>query len=320
MKKLALLVLALIFVCAAAACSSGNDKITIVLDWAPNTNHAGIYAAQDQGYFAEEGLDVQIIQPPEDGAVPLVANGGAQFGVSFQEQVMQAVCSDNPMPVTTVAAVLQHNTSGIISRGELGVTSPAKLEGLTYASYEMPTELAILKNIVESDGGDYSKINVVPNAATDIVSALSTGTDSVWGYYAWEGVACEVAGLDIDFIPVKDINPVLDFYTPVIISSTDFTKNNPETVRKFVNALARGYTLCATEHKKAVEIMERCVPEIKGKLLEASMEYIAPEFIGDAHQWGEIDTERWDRFNTWMYSNELINKKPVSGEALWSER
>ena len=92
------------------------EKITFVLDWTPNTNHTGLYVAQSKGYFEEAGLDVEIVQPPEDGAVVLVASGKAEFGVSFQDSLAPALEADTALPVTAVASVIQHNTSGIISR------------------------------------------------------------------------------------------------------------------------------------------------------------------------------------------------------------
>ena len=92
------------------------EKVTFVLDWTPNTNHTGLYVALEKGYFEEAGLDVEIVQPPEDGAEVLVASGKAQFGVSFQDSMAAALAGDNPLPITAVASVIQHNTSGIISR------------------------------------------------------------------------------------------------------------------------------------------------------------------------------------------------------------
>ena len=104
------------------------EPITFVLDWTPNTNHTGVYVAMDQGYFEEAGFDVQVVQPPEDGAEVLVALGNAQFGVSFQDYIAPALVGENPLPITAVAAIIQHNTSGIISRKGEGMDTPKGLE------------------------------------------------------------------------------------------------------------------------------------------------------------------------------------------------
>ena len=92
-----------------------------MLDWTPNTNHTGFYVAQAQGYFAEAGLKVNIIQPPEDGAVMMVASGNAEFCIDFQDYLAPVFASKETYPVTAVAALIQHNTSGIVSLKEDGI-------------------------------------------------------------------------------------------------------------------------------------------------------------------------------------------------------
>jgi ABC-type nitrate/sulfonate/bicarbonate transport system substrate-binding protein len=126
MKRFIAVLLTLVLLVGLSACGgSHNDQtITVVLDWTPNTNHTGIYVALANGYFEEAGLNVQVVQPPEDGAVALVASGKAQFGVSFQDSLAPAFAGDSPMPVTAVAALIQHNTSGIVSRAGEGMDTP----------------------------------------------------------------------------------------------------------------------------------------------------------------------------------------------------
>ena len=125
------------------------EKITLVLDWTPNTNHTGLYVAREKGYFEAEGLEVEIVQPPEDGATVLVASGKAQFGVSFQDSMMPALVGENALPITAVATILQHNTSGIVSRKGEGMDRPKGLEGKKYATWDMDLEKATIKNVIE---------------------------------------------------------------------------------------------------------------------------------------------------------------------------
>lgn len=151
-KQLLAAVLALVTVFSLSACGgskdsetpSGDDSqedlqtITFVLDWTPNTNHTGLYVALAKGYFADAGLDVEVVQPPEDGAEVLVGSGKAQFGVSFQDTMAPALIGDDPLPITAVAAIIQHNTSGIISRKGEGMDHPAGLENHKYATWDLP--------------------------------------------------------------------------------------------------------------------------------------------------------------------------------------
>ena len=200
---------------------NSDDKamkdITLVLDWTPNTNHTGFYVALSEGYYEEAGLNVTIIQPPEDGATMMVASGDAEFGIDFQDYLAPVYTSEDDIPVTAVAAIIQHNTSGIISLKEDGIESPKGLEGKNYATWSLPVEQAMIKNIVEADGGDYSKVKLIPEYVTDEVAALKQDIDAIWVYYAWAGIATQIAGLDTNMIYFKDITPEFDYYSPVII-------------------------------------------------------------------------------------------------------
>ena len=142
MKKIIPILLAFVLVFSFSGCGNApkDDKITVVLDWTPNTNHNGIFVAEAMGYFEDAGLNVEVVQPPEDGAVALVASGKAQFGVSFQDSLAPAFVGDSPMPVTAVAAVIQHNTSGIVSRAGEGMDTPKGLEGKKYATWDLDVE------------------------------------------------------------------------------------------------------------------------------------------------------------------------------------
>jgi ABC-type nitrate/sulfonate/bicarbonate transport system substrate-binding protein len=142
---------------AADGKTDGNEQIRIVLDWTPNTNHTGIYAAREKGYFAEEGIELSILMPPEDGAILLLASGKAEFAVDFQESLGPAIGNKDPLPVKAVAAVISHNTSGLMSLQKAGIKRPRDLEGRRFASWETPLVSAVIKNIVEGDGGDFSK-------------------------------------------------------------------------------------------------------------------------------------------------------------------
>ncbi|MCK9479324.1 MAG: ABC transporter substrate-binding protein [Firmicutes bacterium] len=286
--------------------NSGKTRVTVVLDWVPNTNHTGMYLAKDLGYYAEEGLEVNIIQPPEDGAVPLVASGKADFGISFQEELAFALTADVPLPVTAVAAILQHNTSGIISLKEKGITSPKKMENKIYATWSAPIEQAILKNVIEADGGDFQKVKMVPTTVTDVAAAIQTNIDAVWVYYGWDGVAMEEKGLETNFFAFSDINAVLDFYTPIVVSGNDYLKDNADTAKKFLNATAKGYQYAVENPVEAAQCIVKNVSEMDISLAQKSQMYLKDKYIADAPKWGVIDAARWSAFYDWLYDSALI--------------
>lgn len=313
MKKLVAVFLTLaILLCFPACGKKENNKITIVLDWTPNTNHTGIFVAQAKGYFEEAGLDVEIVQPPEGGAETLVASGKAQFAVSFQDTIAPAFIGDDALPVTAVAAVIQHNTSGIISRKGEGMDRPKGLEGKKYATWDLDVEKETIRDVMKADGGNFDLVELIPSTVTDEVSALkSKSVDAIWVFYGWAGVACQTAGLETDYFEFADIDPVFDYYTPIIIGNNEWLKENPETAKAFIDALSKGYTYATENPKDAADILMEAAPELKSnsELVYASQEYLASEYIADASRWGEFDPERWSAFYNWLNENNLLEEK-----------
>lgn len=314
MKKWIAMVLSLVLIfsltgCGSTAGKTEADPITIVLDWTPNTNHTGIFVAQAKGYFEEAGLQVEVVQPPEGGAETLVASGKAQFGVSFQDSLAPAFAGEAILPVTAVAAVIQHNTSGIVSRAGEGMDTPKGLEGKKYATWDLDVEKETIRDVMEADGGNFDLVELIPSTVTDEVSALQSGSvDAIWIFYGWAGVACEVAGLDTDYFAFADIDPVFDYYTPVIIGNNAWMNENPDAAKAFVKALSKGYTYAVENPKEAADILMEAAPELKAnsELVYASQEYLAAEYIADAPRWGEFDAERWAAFFQWLNENSLL--------------
>ena len=317
-----------LFAIAAASMACGSEKqstsvekkLKLVLDWTPNTNHTGFYVAMEKGYYKDAGIELEIVQPPEDGAEVLVASGKADFGISFQDTMAGALSKDSPLPIKAVAAITQHNTSGIMSRKGDGITTPKGLEGKKYATWDLPIEKAILKNVVEKDGGDFAKVELIPSTVTDEVSALSTKQiDAVWVYYGWAGISAKEKGFDFDYFAFKDINPTFDYYTPVLITNDDMIKNDSDTVKKFLEATKKGYEFAAGNPQDAAEILLKYAPEIDSKLANASQEYLSTCYIDKDIPWGYIDSERWKNFYRWINDNNLLEHRIDEGAGLDNE-
>lgn len=327
-RKLSVVVaLLLIVLLTLTACSQPNEqnkieenqKVRIVLDWTPNTNHTGLYVAAEKGYFAERGIDVEIMQPPEGGAEMLVGGGGAEFGISFQDYMAPNYASNNPMPFTAVATIIQHNTSGIISLKEKGIENPADLAGHTYATWDLPVEKAIIDKIVTDDGGKFEDIQLIPSTVTDVVTALQTDVDSVWVYYAWDGIATKVKGLETNFLNFADYGVELDYYNPVIIVNDDFAKANTEVVKKTLEAIKLGYEFAIENPKDAARILLDAAPELDEKIVEESQNWLAGQYKAEVEQWGFIDQSRWDAFYGWLFENNLIEKEIPKGMGFTNE-
>ena len=315
-KRIVSIILCLALMSAAfvfAGCSQeigDKAKITVVLDWTPNTNHTGLYVAQEKGYYEDAGLEVEIVQPPEDGAEVLVGSGKAQFGVSFQDSMIPAISGDDAMPITAVAALIQHNTSGIISRKGDGIDTPKGLEGKKYATWDLPIEKATIKQVMSDDGADFSKVQLIPEYVTDEVSTLQAKTvDAIWIFYGWAGIATEVAGLETDYFAFKDINEVFDYYTPVLVGNTEWLSENPDTAKAFLSATAKGYEFAIDNPDEAADLLCKAVPELDKKLVKASQNYLKDQYKAEVKQWGYIDSKRWNAFYKWINDNNLSEEK-----------
>lgn len=285
------------------------DKVTFILDWLPNTNHTGIYTAIEKGYFADENIEVEVVQPADGTAEVLIATGQGEFGVSFQETVTLARTADNPVPIVAVAAILQHNTSGFAGLTEKGISSPKDFEGKIYGSWGTDIETAFIKTMMEKEGASIDELDIIDIVSYDFLTSIQNDVDFQWIYYGWDGVAANVQGIDIDFIKLQDIAPELDFYTPVIITSEDLIASNPDLVSRFLKATTKGYEYAVSNPEEAVQDLMKHAPETDETIATASQIYLANEFIADAKAWGVMKEEIWATFSQWMFDNGVITKE-----------
>lgn len=305
MKKVLITGLVLVLT-LLAACKKGPgelQKVSITLDWTPNTNHTGLYVAQELGYFKAAGLDVEIQQPGQNITDQIVATGKSHFGVSYQENVIRA--RSEGIPLVSIAAVIQHNTSGFASLKSAKIKSPKDFEGKRYGSWDSPSEMAILKNVMERQNADIEKVQVI-SGIYDFFSTIGKDADFEWIYYGWDGVATEYRNVEIDYIPLRELNPVFDYYTPVIISSEKYLAENPEVAKKFMAAVKKGYEFCISEPSKAADVLVKNVPELDYEQVKLSMDYLAKEYQADAAAWGLQKSEVWLGFANWMSAEGLI--------------
>ncbi|SDK29624.1 ABC transporter substrate-binding protein [Sediminibacillus albus] len=324
MKK-ALMILAILI---AAGCSSENNasqqedpqalqNVSLVLDWTPNTNHTGLYAAQDQGFFEEEGLNVEIIMPGEAGADQLVASGKADFGVSAQETLTEARVQD--IPIVSIAAIIQHNTSGFASPVNKGITSPKDFEGKTYGGWGAPVEKAVISSLMKQENANAETVDIINMGDTDFFTAVERDIDFAWIYYGWTGVEAELRGEELNMLYLTDYSEKLDYYTPVLTASENTIKNDPKTVKAFVSAVSKGYQFAIDHPDEAADILIEAVPDLDAELVKASQEWLSPKYQDDASRWGEQKQETWENYAEWMYENELLDHELEADKAFTNQ-
>lgn len=292
--------------------------ITLVLDWTPNTNHTGLYVAREQGYFEEQGLDVEIIMPSETGSNQLVASGKADFGISYQESLTKARIQD--IPVVSIAAIIQHNTSGFASPNNRNITSPKDFEGKTYGGWGDPVEKEMISTLMKKDGGDFNQVDIINMGNTDFFTATERGDiDFAWVYYGWTGVEAELRGKDLNMIYLTNYSEKLDYYTPILTANEKKIKEDPETVKAFVKAVSQGYQYAIDQPEKAADILIEAVPDLDPELVKASQKWLSPKYQDDAEQWGVQKKSFWRNYADWMYENDLLDQELNAEDAFTNE-
>jgi ABC-type nitrate/sulfonate/bicarbonate transport system substrate-binding protein len=322
-KKVILVLTVLALALSVTACGGGEEpaaeleKVTLMLDWVPNTNHTGLYVAQEKGFFAEQGLEVEFLEPSQGGVPQMVASGQVLAGISFQEQVTDA--RSNDIPIVSIGAIIQHNTSGFISLKEAGINSPADFEGKRYGGWGMPMEEAVITALMDKHGADWSKVKNITIGEADPLTILGKDADFEWIYYGWEGIQAQLRGLDFNYINLKDQDPKFDYYTPVFIASEDTIAQKPEQLKAFMAAVAQGYQYAIEHPEESAEILLTQVPELDPELVKKSQAWLSPQYQADAPRWGEQKAEVWKTYADWMFEQGLIPNNIESDKAFTNQ-
>lgn len=292
---------------SASAPSDGKlEKVTLVLDWTPNTNHTGLYVAEEQGLWKKHGLDVNIIQPPEAGADALVASGKAEFGVGAQESMIQARAQG--VPLVSIAPIIQHNTSGFASPADKGIKEPKDFEGKTYGGWGSPAEEAVIASMMNVQGADVKKVNFVNAGSADFFSATKNGIDFEWIFYGWTGIEAELKKEPVNMVYLTDYSKELDYYTPLLLTSEKMIQEKPGIVRAFLAGASEGYQYAIANPDAAADILLKAVPELNAELVKASQTWLSPKYQDDAPRWGEQKREVWSGYGDWLKQNKLLDK------------
>lgn len=294
-----------------------KKEVIVLLDWFPNTNHTGIYVAKDKGFFDREGLDVKIIQPEQGENAQVVASGKADFAVSSQEAVTQARAAN--IPLISIAAIIQHNTSAFASLSQSNIKTVKDFEGKRYGGWGSPIEEQVIKAVMEQANADYAKVKNITIGTTDFFKTIGTESDFQWIFYGWDGIEAKRRAIDINTIMLKDLNPILDYYTPVIITNEQHVKEQKNLVIKFMRAVYKGYEMAIENPSESADILFKSAPELDRDLVIQSQNYLSEQYAKDASKWGVQKEEVWQRYATWLYENKLIEKTVEINKAFTNE-
>jgi putative hydroxymethylpyrimidine transport system substrate-binding protein len=291
--------------------ASSAQQLTVMLDWFPNADHVGIYQALASGDFAQAGLDVHV-QVPSDPSLPLklLAAGKVDVAISYEPEVLLA--RQQGAQIVSVGAIVQKPLTSIVSLASKHITSPAQLRGKRVGDAGIPYQHAYLTTILQHAGVPVSSVKET-NVGDNLVPALLSGKiDAVLGAY-WNYEAIQLAQMHkrtnvirMDQVGVPSYNEL------VVVVRANTIINHPDVIRRFVQALARGYESARSDPSVAVQNLVKASPGLDPKLQLASVRATMPVFFPTgSHPWGWQDPSQWNAYGQWMLDHHLISDPEV---------
>ncbi|MDQ4041744.1 MAG: ABC transporter substrate-binding protein [Actinomycetota bacterium] len=327
-KALASLLALLVVALAVTACGEKEEttsrpkaeKLDLVLDYFPNADHVGIYAAIADGDFKKVGFDVTP-RTPSDPAAPLklLAAGRADLAISYEPEVLLA--RDRGLQVVSVGAIVQRPLTSIVSIGSARIRDVRDLRGKRVGTAGIPYQTAYLETILE-------QANVNPNSVDEInvgfnltPSMLSKKVDATLGsFWNYEGVELRQRRRDPTIIPVDTVG-VPTYNELVIVARREDLGKRGGRVRRFMRALAAGYEAARENPSRAVGQLLKANPDLTRKLQLASVRATLPVFFprDEDKPFGYQDPRAWDAYGRWMHDNELVRHPPRAFNAMTNE-
>lgn len=321
-KKLWILILAMAALWLAAACGGNEEtvKIKLAMDWYPNANHAGLFVAQEKGYFADENLEVNFYTPVDPSTVnQTVAAGADDFGINYQPDLLMARAQG--VPVVSIAALVQHPLNSVQTLKTSGITRPRELVGKKVGYPGIPLNEPLLDTMLKADGvaGGLEEVELV-NVGFNLAEMLINKTvDACIGcYFSHESFLMENQGYPVNVMRMEEWG-VPDFYELVLVTSEKMLEENPDVAQRLVRALMKGYADAAADPEAAVNTL---LAATKGEVDEAierpGILVIAPLWTaGGPVGWQTSD--KWTNFGDWMYTNGLI-ENPIDADAAFTNK
>lgn len=268
----------------------------LALDWTPNTNHTGIYVALAQNWYRDEGIDLTLL-PYSESVTPdtLVSTGKADVGISFTEGIVADAAVNQP--VVSIAAIIQHNTSALVTLASSGLNRPRDLDGKMYGGFGAPYEEPVVGEVIKQDGGKGVFKNITLNV--DAMQALENHRiDFVWVYEGWEVIQAQRAGYKLNVFPIINYG-IPDYYTPNIITSPREIQQKPDLLRRFMAATSCGYEYARTNAKESAQMLINEAPAgtfPDTGLVFASQAYLSPRYADSGRKWGLQDASAWHNY------------------------
>jgi ABC-type nitrate/sulfonate/bicarbonate transport system substrate-binding protein len=291
---------------ASAPPTTARTPVRIALDWTPNTNHTGLFVAQQQGWFAQAGLDVQFVPYNNTPPDTLVGSGAAEFGISFQDSFTYSKAGG--ADAVSVMAILQHWATQIAVRADrTDIHSPRDLDGKTYGGFGAAYEVPKMQAVIKDAGGTGTFRTVV--LGTSAYEALYAGqVDFTEPFVAWEGIEAQLRGQPLKTFDYVDYG-FPDAYNVLLIGNGTWLDAHPDQAKAFVQAAQRGYQLAADDPATGAELLEKANPGAftEPELVTRSQQMLSERYLRDES--GKVGTQtlaKWTGFSGFLVDTGTV--------------
>lgn len=307
---------------ALGACggdASSDERFDVMLDYVVNPDHAGIYVADERGYFDDEGLDVELRVPPDPAApIKQVAAGRVDLAISYEPEVVLA--REQGLDVVAVAALVNGPLTSLISLPAAGIDDPADLGGKTVVYAGIPYQEAYLRSILDEadvDPGTVEDVNVGFNLVPPLLSGKADAM--LGGFLNVEGVQLEADGEDPRVVPVDQLGiPTYDEL--VLVAAAERVRDDPGQIEDFLAALERGTEDAAADPAAATDAIvtagDRLDPALTRKQIDATLPLLQG---GGGKPYGYMDPAEWQAFSDFMAAEGQVDEAPPADELLTNE-
>jgi putative hydroxymethylpyrimidine transport system substrate-binding protein len=291
-------------------------KVSVMLDFFPNADHAGLYAALAGGGFARQGLDVTVRTPASPSEpLALLAAGKVDLAISYEPELLLA--RDTGAPLVSVAAIVQRPLTSIIALDPRRVPGPKALAGKTIGTAGIPYQDAYLTTILQNADVPASSVKRV-NVGFNLVPAMLTGKvdATLGGFWNYEAIQLRQMHHNPTVIPV-DHAGVPTYDELVVVARAGELAHKPQIFRAFLQALGQGYRAVRANPAAGVNPLMKANPNLNRGLQFSSVKATGAAFFpaDPSKPFGYQNLKQWVAFGRWMTAHGLLHKRPIIAQA-----
>lgn len=285
--------------------------VALMLDFTPNAAHAGVYAAVARGYDRQAGIILKVSAPPSPAdSIKLLETGRVQFSILDIHDL--AIARERGAPLVGVMAIVERPLAAVIAQPS--ITTPVALEGKTVGVPGDPSDSAVLDSTVQGAGGNPQRVRTITiggNAVPDLLAGRVAAATAFWND---EGVALAHArpGFHVFRVDRYGAPPYPEL---VLCARRSTLATDRSLVKAVVGALERGYRFAIADPQAAAGDLERRVPGLEPKLVNADLAALRPVFAGLHGRPGVLDPRVLRAWAAWELKFGLVSRRPDVAQA-----